>query len=246
MNIVIVRLLVITVIITASALLLEQYVKKDESPRLITSEDFTPEQREIILAAGKEWQDKFGLSRAIFVDLFKGEVVKENNGWTYSTMEVAKPGLILIDPSTISNKDELRNTIIHSLSHADTRTIMLATPLNFSDGQIIGYKGVAIMVRLKSGEVTFWTRLEEGICERNAVKVNSQYTVHNASYFAVGKKALEHFPNADIMPYVRSNNIPALIGIILNKDPLKVTVADIESVMSMYEAEWRKGDKSRQ
>jgi hypothetical protein len=200
---------------------------------------FTQKQTTVIKDAIAEWKAHYVCGRSIQVRPFKGTTKvtqKEKNVRVRETiLETAGPGRIRIDPDM---QYSLRDPMLHAMTHACTPDdpYMLPKPIQFKDGVIIGYKGAKIMVRLKNGTETFFTKLEEGLCERNASFL-TPYTNHNNSYFRVAQLARNHFPKGiDPMPLIRNNDVPGLAAIMFKKS--NVTDYDIESIIMLYERVW--------
>jgi hypothetical protein len=197
-----------------------------------------------IRAAMDEWKQRYVCGRAITVRPFKGESKSMGNGEKETVEESAGPGWINIDPDT---QLSIRNTVLHAMTHAcpQNEPTMLLQPVPFHDGLIIGYHGAAIIVKLKNHKQTFFRKLEEGLCERNA-SFFPGYSISNKHYFSVGKLARQHFPQGqDTMSLIRNNNVPGLISIILNR-PIQSLSDDIEKVMSLYQKAWSGGLEAKQ
>lgn len=216
----------------------------DVLAQVVIDPKFSDSDRTVISIAAQEWVQRYSLSREVKVTLFKGEVKEYPDGMKETNTEMALPGLVKIDPELVgvveARKRELRNIVIHSMSHADQSDTVtkLKEPLVFADGVIVGFQGASIRVRLRDNTETFWRILEEAVCERNAALMG-KYTVSSPAYFAVGKLAMEHFPKGvDIMPLVRKNDVPGLVALILKKKSGEVTFSDIDAVMQMYQKAW--------
>lgn len=198
-------------------------------------EGFTDKETGIIKKAMKEWKQRYFCGRSVEVRPFEGSSKVLDNGSRETVEETAGPGYIELDPKS---KFSFRNTILHAMTHAchSDSPQMLSEPIRFKDGLIIGYHGAAIMVKLRNGEQTFFRKMEEGLCERNA-SFFSGYSVHHRGYFAVGELARRHFPQGqDVMTLIQNNDVPRMAAIILNKT--ETSPSDIGKVMDMYQKAW--------
>lgn len=194
-----------------------------------------------IEAATHEWKQRYICGRAITVRPFKGES-KETGKVKETVEETAGPGYIKLDPDT---RFSVRNIILHAMTHAcqPEKPTMLSEPIPFPDGWIIGYQGASIMVRLRNGNQTYFRKMEEGMCERNA-SFFPGYSVPNLQYLSVGKLARQHFPQEqDTMRYVRHNDVPGIVAVILNET--EISPGDIDKVIRMYQKAWDAGGQNK-
>lgn len=201
---------------------------------------FTNKQTGIIKRAMREWKQRYVCGRSIVVQPFEGSSKDLGNGVQEKVEETAGPGYIKIDPNS---KFSIRNTILHAMTHACQRDnpLMLSEPTPFKDGLILGYQGAAIMVKLRNGEQTFFRKMEEGLCERNA-SFFSGYSVHHRGYSAVGKLARQHFPQGqDLMTLIQNNDVPGMAAIILNKT--EASPREIAIIMDIYQKAWSAAQK---
>lgn len=192
--------------------------------------------------AARRWNARYKAGRRIMItSLDISEEERLPDGRISVTLETAEPGIIKLgregDPDMI---------VLHAMTHAtkpDNPTV-LDTPIPFSDGVVSGYHGLDILVALNNGEETKFTKIEEGMAERNA-SAFSGYTVEDARYFAVGKLARDHFPFERYTyahEWAKSNDIPALVRARLNLPfGANLTSTHIETVMTEYMQAWNSG-----
>ena len=99
------------------------------------------------------------------------------------------------------------------------------------------------MVRLPDGEETMFTKIDEGMAERNAALLVPGYSVDHPGYFSVGLLTLEYFPPEDETAddFAKNNDVPGVVKRILGL-PVEhiITGQDIEQVMILYQQAWDK------
>ena len=196
---------------------------------------FSAGQTKIIAAAMREWNGRYACGREVEVQPFEGSYRDLANGVREIVEETAGPGYMKINPTS---RISLRKIVLHAMTHAcqpDAPNI-LPRPIPLGSVTIIGYHGASVMVRLRDGQQTFFRKMEEGLCERNA-SFFPGYTISHRGYFAAGKLARQHFPEGrDTMALIRNNDVPGLIGIIVGK--AEPSLADVQKVMNMYQEAW--------
>jgi hypothetical protein len=137
------------------------------------------------------------------------------------------------------------DTVSHELTHAciPKYPTMLATPIKFSGGEIIGFHGLGILVRLPDGTQTTYGRLDEGAAEANAVLANPNYEINSAEYYSLQRFALSIQESTDVeyLEYVRRNDVPGFVSLIHRRimgrsvAPEQLTGDDYDAVMTLYE-----------
>jgi len=221
---------------------------------------FSDNQTVIINKAIHEWKHRYACDRIIKVRDFDGD--REDSGNKIKKkVEESEPGIIRIDSSSKSN---IRDLVLHAMTVAcqpDSPT-MLDVPLPFWEGLILGFHGASILVHRrntdmskeshqmelfkKKGEMSgsheikpiYFTALKEGLSERNASFFHG-YRTKNSRRYSVGKLARQHFPTEiDTMEFIRNNDVPGLVAIILNKPKTEVSSDDIYRVMKIYNDAW--------
>ncbi len=203
-------------------------------------EGFSDNLTRTIRTAMREWKQRYVCGRTIKIRPFKGEETKfTGSGGEVKILKVeesAGPGWMNIDPDTQAS---IRNTVLHAMTHAcpQTENTILPKPIPIKDGLIIGYQGASLVVKLKNGKQTLFTKFEEGLCERNASFFPGYYNF-NDHYFSVGKLARQHFPQGqDPMSLARKNDVPGLASAVLHR-PFESSPDDIQEIMSLYQKAW--------
>lgn len=167
------------------------------------------------------------------------------NGLVETIEETAYPGKIIL--RTKDPKYDSYNIVLHAMTHACVpETTFLPTPIPFSDGHIIGYSGLQLVVQLKNYDITNFTKIEEGMAERNAATASSSYKVSSPTYFAVGNITLNHFPKNDQTAHelAKKNALPTFIRKFLGYDSsVELTSRDFEKVMKVYDQAWKNQQK---
>ncbi|MDQ5988133.1 MAG: hypothetical protein CSYNP_03889 [Syntrophus sp. SKADARSKE-3] len=196
---------------------------------------FSAAQTRVIAATMKEWDAVYTCGREVKVRPFEGFYRDLENGARESVVETAGPGWMNIDPQT---RISLRHIVLHAMTHScqPDEPYILPSPIPFRGVVILGYHGASVIVRLRDGRQTFFRKMEEGLCERNA-SFFPGYRTYHPSYAAAGKLARQQFPaGEDPMPLIRKNDVPGLIAKIVNKT--EASLADVQKVMNMYQEAW--------
>lgn len=193
------------------------------------------------VAAASEWNEIYECGRDIVIQpLQDGEVIDLGDGWKLTTTETAEPGVINLFPDM--PPDEIANSTYHALTHAckDEADMFEESPVKYFDGEIIGFEGLTVIIRLKNGEVTKFTKMEEGAAEAIA-SVMPGYSITVKEYYNVWRLTLKYFGKdkdhslKELQDLVAANDVRGFVAIILNKDVSLVSDLDIEDVMFMYD-----------
>lgn len=211
-------------------------------PSWLTVEDLESiglERAKKAIEAARQWNQRYTSGRRIKIaplDIKEEEILPD--GRIAVTLETAEPGII-----KLGREGDPRKIVLHAMTHAtkpDTPAL-LDNPMPFPDGFIKGYHGLNILVALRNGEQTNFTKMEEGMAERNASAFPG-YSVESASYFAVGNLARSHFPFERFRfahDWAKSNDVPALVRARLNLPfGAPITIEHILSVMDEYNQAW--------
>lgn len=235
---------------SSAGYLIEEFTKV-EKPRFSDQQNWlTVESLEIIgkerakraIDAARQWDSRYKAGRKVtIVPLDIQEEERLPDGRIVITEETAEPGII-----KLGREGDPYNIVLHAMTHAtkpDNPTL-LSNPLPFSDGIIRGYHGLDILVALRDGKETKFTKIEEGVAERNASAFPG-YTVGDARYFAVGNLARSQFPFEKYSyahEWAKSNDVPALVRARLNLPfGSNITSSHIEAVMTEYTRAWNSG-----
>jgi hypothetical protein len=195
------------------------------------------------IKAAIDWDKKFHCGRKVSVTHSTENDQKVlPNGLIETIEESAYPGKIIL--RTKGQNYDSYNIVLHAMTHAcvPEQTTFLPTPIPFSDGHIIGYSGLQLVVQLKNYDITNFTKIEEGMAERNATTVKKDYKVGSATYFAVGNITLDHFPTSDQTAHElgKKSDLPTFIRKFLGYDNTKeLTSRDFEKVMKVYDQAWK-------
>lgn len=189
--------------------------------------------------AAIDWDRRYAAGRKITIKPlpFKEKIV-EPDGSITTIEEQADSGNIMLGKT-----GDARNITLHAMTHAAQldEPFMLDTPLPFSQGVIRGFQGLKVLVTLSSGEETKFTKIEEGMAERNA-SIFQGYTVNNSRYLAVGNLSraqlpFDKFPQAH--GWAKSNDFPALVRAVLGlPNDSVVNAVQIEKVIMQYNDAW--------
>ncbi|MCC7432532.1 hypothetical protein IT412_03335 [Candidatus Peregrinibacteria bacterium] len=199
------------------------------------------------IKAAMDWDKKFHCGRKVSISHSAEKDQKVlPNGLIETIEEAAYPGKIIL--RTKDQNYDSYNVVLHAMTHAcvPEQTTFLPTPIPFSDGHIIGYSGLQLVVKLRNNDITNFTKIEEGMAERNAATVSKSYKVSSATYFAVGNITLDHFPKSDqtAHEFGKKNALPAFIRKFLGYDDARdLTSRDFEKVMTVYNQAWKNQQK---
>ncbi len=199
---------------------------------------FSLEMRRAILQAASDWNDRYHCNREITVIPYFSPGTDKGNGIVETILDDSSPGLIILNTNQIIS--EMRNTVLHAMTHAnvkDSHTILGERFSTQPGVDAYGYQGAAILVLLSNGEKSAFRKIEEAICERNASYFPG-YTIGISQYAKITKLAKEHFTNDSIIGWVENNDVPSIVGSIVGRPPNEVTPEDIKKVMTMYMNAW--------
>ena len=214
----------------------EEELRSRGQPSWLTAEnlEIIGQERAIrAINAARRWNTRYKAGRRItLTPLDINEEKRLPDGGTGVILETAEPGIIKLgregDPFMI---------VLHAMTHATKpdNSTLLDLQLPFSDGFIRGYHGLNILVVLNNGEETKFTKIEEGMAERNASSFQG-YTVEDGRYFAVGKLARSHFPferYRHAHEWAKSNDVPGLIRARLSlPSGTNLTSVHLETIMT--------------
>lgn len=193
------------------------------------------------ITAAVEWDNRYHCGREITIRELKWPGKQDlGEGKISTTQEEAGAGYI-----ELGLEGDARNITLHAMTHAckPDKPTVLAVPLPFADGVITGYHGFTLLVTLKDGSKSNFTKIEEAMAERNA-SVFSGYTIEDARYFAVGNLARRDFPFnkfPDIENGFRKNNVPALIRARFNLPASALpTAKQHTALMDEFQQAWDK------
>jgi len=184
------------------------------------------------ISAAIEWNGAYDCGRSIVIRPYtEGEVELFADGSREVTLEVAGPGYI-----ELGAEGDVRNIVLHSMTHAcvPDKPNMFSEPFAFSEGWILGYHGLSILVQLHDGTETAFRKIEEGVCERNASFLGS-YSVTSEAYFRVGTLTKEYFPkgsNAD--QYAKMNDVHGFTATFFGVDRNAITLDHVVQLMAIY------------
>ncbi len=214
-----------------------------DCPSWLTIEQ--PEQfdRRVLVEAirgARDWHNKYICNRPIKIQPFEVVKTEREDGYTEELLEEADAGYI-----KLGNAGDPYRIILHSMTHAvkPDAPALLSEPLPFSHGLIRGFHGAFVLVRLHDGEDTKFTKLEEGLAERNAAGAVRGYKVNDARYFAVGQLARQQFPYDQfkrVHEWVKKNDVPSLVRARFGLTPqTPISAPHLQEFMEDYMYAWQ-------
>lgn len=233
-------LVIVTLIAFTVSMFVYSKLEESRSPSWLQIDpSFNDEQRATLVQAAKDWNEKYSCGQHVKVQQFKSYIDQVlPNGGAIEIEEQAKSGIMMTDPTY--NTTRLRAIVLHAMTHAckSAANVTLSQPLKYSGGEITGFNGANILVKLPDGSQPQFTYIEEAFAERNASFFKG-YTVEDPQYFRLGTLARQQFPQGtDPNKYIRNGDMLGLVGSILQIPADTVSGSDIESVMTQYQDAW--------
>jgi hypothetical protein len=183
-----------------------------------------------VVQAILDWNSQWRLGKLVYVSNLIDDLEPKADG--SQTAAIAESGRIKINPRF---KGDVRNLVLHEMTHVmkPNTPFMLRHPLRFSQGEIIGYHGLSLLVRLNTGEETRFQLFEEGVAEQ-AASVFRGYAVPNMHYFRIGVMTKRLFPNG-ALDFVKNNDVHGFVAGVMGIKPADVGAEAVEDAMKLYQ-----------
>jgi len=233
--------------VTAASLLLPGCSEKKKFPSSWinieagdSGETFTTLDKKNIDKVTTVWEEKFGKPKRgqIKISPFK-PIIYQKGSNQYEDVERAAAGYIKV----AQGSNILSSLVAHALTHAipPNEPTLLPKPWEIPEvnggGEILGWHGAAILIKLRNGEQVHWREMEEAFCELHRMFVLKEGSYINQPYlqaeqFIESKIKLDQSPIT--VKLIENNNVPELLKLLFNFDPATLTLNQLMLAMATF------------